>query len=150
VGIGVVSTKAVFAVVQLLIFSLQAGFAAGPPTISVRHLKTILRDQGFSGALDKDTSFKNLGVFACGPNEYRIFYFVWSETRPDGSPGHGQQRIIIVGAGEKYIGSYWINDPPLKVMRDVILVSGDVANDQDEIRCVHGELPNDETHLLGK
>lgn len=142
--------KAGFPLILLFVLLSQSIFAADPPTISVRHLKSILRKQGFSGALDKDASFRSLGVFNCGPHKYRIFYFDWAETRADGRPGHGQQRIVIIGAGEKYLGSYWINDPPMKVMRDLILISGDVANDKDEIRCAGGELPNGGSHSLGK
>ncbi len=142
------NAKMILPMILTLLSSPQMGLATDPPQLSVRQLRSILREQGFSGALDRDASFKNLGVFSCGDQKYRIFYFVWAETRPDGSPGHGQQRIVIIGAGDKYIGSYWIDDPPVKVTRNSILLSND-PNDKDEIRCEDGELPNDR-HPLGK
>jgi hypothetical protein len=135
------NTRAVFSIILLLGLLTQTGYTADPPQISVHHLKDILREQGFSGSLKGYVRFTNLGVFGCGTQKYRIFYFVWAETRPDGNPGHGQQRIVLIDDQEKYVGSYLIDDPPVKVTRDAIIFSYD-EKDGNEIRCVDNSLPN--------
>jgi hypothetical protein len=118
------------------------GLAAEKPPISVQHLKNLLRNQGFSGALKGDIAFTYLGDFACGTEEYRLFYFVWVQTRPRGVNPHGQQRIVLIGSGERYAGSYVISDRPVKINHDVLIFPYD-AKDGNEIRCEQGGIPKE-------
>jgi hypothetical protein len=130
----------------LLSLAPPGGLAAEKSPISVQHLKSLLRNQGFGGALEGDVSFTYLGEFACGMEEYRVFYFVWTQTRPRGVAMHGQQRLILIGNKEQYAGSYMINDPPTKVEHNAIIFPYP-AKDGNEIRCEEGALPEDA--LLG-
>jgi hypothetical protein len=127
-----------------LLFGLApiAGVAAEKSPIPLRHLKSLLHNQGFSGALAGDVTFNYLGKFVCGAEEFRVFYFVWTQTRPRGVAMHGQQRLILVGDKERYAGSYMINDRPTKVEQDTIIFPYD-AKDGNEIRCKEGVLPED-------
>lgn len=112
-----------------------------PPALSKQHLLQLLHKQGFSGPLKGgDIELKNLGLLTCSEESYRVYYFSWAEIRPGGRPGHGQQRLVFIGAGERYAGSYEIEDPPVRVHGDAILLSYDT---NDEIRCVNGALPED-------
>jgi len=131
-----------------LLFGLAplGNIAAEKSPISVQHLKSLLRNQGFSGALDGDVTFTYLGVFECGTEEYRIFYFVWTQTRPRGVDPHGQQRLVLIGNKERYAGSYMIYDRPTKVEHNAIIFPYSVK-DGNEIRCEEGVLPEDA--LLG-
>jgi len=127
-----------------LLFGLipLGGVAAEKPPISVQHLKSLLHNQGFSGALVGDVVFTYLGEFPCGAEEYRVFYFVWTQTRPRGVARHGQQRLILIGNKERYAGSYMINDRPTEVGQNAILFPYD-AKDGNEIRCDQGVLPKE-------
>ncbi len=118
----------------------QAGIPAEKSPILVQHLKSLLRNQGFSGALLGDVTFTYLGVFECGTEEYRVFYFVWTQTRPRGVSMHGQQRLILIGNKERYAGSYMINDRPTKVEHNTILFPYP-ERDGNEIHCEEGILP---------
>jgi len=125
-----------------LLFGLTAlgGVAAEKSPISVQHLKSLLRNQGFSGALEGDVTFTYLGEFGCGTEEFRVFHFVWTQTRPHGVAMHGQQRLILIGNKERYAGSYVINDRPTKVESNAIKFTYDAKNG-NEIRCEEGSLP---------
>jgi hypothetical protein len=130
----------------LLGFAPMGSVAAEKSPISVQHLKSLLRNQGFTGALEGDVTFTFLGDIACGTEKYRVFYFVWTQTRPRGVAMHGQQRLILIGKRERYAGSYLINDRPTKVEHNAIIFPYD-AKDGNEIRCEQGVLPEDA--LLG-
>ncbi len=119
-----------------------AGVAAEKSPVSVHRLKGLLRSQGFTGALEGDVTFTYFGVIACGTEEYRVFYFVWTQTRPRGVDPHGQQRIVLIGSDERYAGSYLINDRPAKVEHNAIIFPYD-AKDGNEIRCEQGFLPKE-------
>jgi hypothetical protein len=106
-----------------------------PPRMSVQHLKNVLRQQGFTGSLKGDIAFKDLGPLGCGTDEYRVFYFSWAEMRPGGIPGHGQQRLLLIGAGERYLGSFEIEDPPLKVKFNMI----EFSHNPEDVAHVHCE-----------
>ena len=113
-----------FARLCLLVVSfcipIERGTAKEPLKMSVPHLKNILRQQGFSGSLKGDVRFKDLGAVGCGKARYRVFYFNWAEVRPGGNPGHGLQRLLFIGPGDRYAGSFEVEDPPLRVKGNVI------------------------------
>lgn len=69
---------------------------------------------------------------ACGENSYRVYYFNWTEIRPGGRPGHGQQHLIWMGPGQVYAGHYEIEDPPLKVASNEIIFAD---HNKGDLRC---------------
>lgn len=64
--------------------------------------------QGFSGAMDENTSIDYLGKIRAGPIDYSIYYFSHVDN-------HGSYRILITENGCSYFGSYSVNERPIGV-----------------------------------
>jgi hypothetical protein len=111
-------------------------------TANERRLIELLREQGFTGALEGDIHFKALGHLACDQTTYRVLYFEWVQT---GGARHMQQRLLFLENRTRYIGSYVVNDPPAKVTSDSI-VFGYTKDSGNTITC--NEIGTDKQELL--
>ena len=116
-------------------------FAAKKPSLSVSQLKSILGKQGFTGMLNSEAHFSELGILACGSKQYEVFYYEWYETHPPGRAIHAQYRIVFIENDSTYIGSYVVQDRPKIISRDA--VEFDCAeSDGNRLQCSADGLPD--------
>jgi hypothetical protein len=104
----------------------------------------LLAQQGFSGALEGKIAIKRLGVFHCGSRTLEILYHSWEESNPPGKAIHAAYRIVFLENGNKYVGQYMVQDPPVKITRTEI-VFGYPEGDGNIIECEGDSLPKEVT-----
>ena len=108
--------------VILALFALLAGrdcLAQGNPQSNVREQ---LSKQGFSGPLTGKVHIDELGSLHCGSQVYRVLFWSWEESNPPGEAVHAAHRLIFFDA-DRYIGSYSVEDRPIKLAGDSIQFS---------------------------
>jgi hypothetical protein len=137
-------------VVALLI--IQAVTCAAQK-LSDKALKSLLREQGFTGELTGKISFIRLGKIGCGAQDLHTFYYSWLESNSPGLAIHQSQRIIFVEKG-RYLGSYIVEDRPSNISTDALRFNypEKLGN---EIKCDQEGLPkslvlNGEPEILAK
>ena len=119
---------------------LSASIFAQTPRTSTSTLRHLLAQQGFSGALEGKIAIKRLGVFHCGSRPLEVFYHSWEESNPPGKAIHAAYRIVFLENGNKYVGQYKVQDPPVKITRTAI-VFGYPEGDGNTIECEGDSLP---------
>jgi hypothetical protein len=124
--------------ILLLALVPLAAIAGDTQLISVSRLKSILGKQGFTGMLNSEAHFRNLGILACGSNRYQVFYYEWYQMH---RPYHAQYRILFVESSSTYVGSYVVQDCPKRVSRDSVIF-GYAENDGNKIQCSADGLPD--------
>jgi len=100
---------------------LSTGIFAQTPRTSTSTLRHLLAQQGFSGALEGKIAIKRLGVFHCGSRPLEVFYHSWEESNPPGKAIHAAYRIVFLENGNKYVGQYMVQDPPVNITRTAIV-----------------------------
>ena len=104
---------------SLLLAAAVTPACAGTPS---RHeLLKILAHQGFSGALTGDIHLTPLGSLQCRARSYQAFFFQWYDIHPAGKAIHAQSRIVMLDEHRQYLGSYVVDDKPVKVTPGSIL-----------------------------
>jgi hypothetical protein len=97
----------------LCLATVAAGLLLAPA--SAREHKTgiwkVLRDGGFSGAMNEDAHVQPFGDMDVGGRHYRLMLFEWFESPRNmkGSYPHGKSRLLVFEKGAKtitYLGSY--------------------------------------------
>jgi hypothetical protein len=107
--------------VMLLTYVLVVTCCAFANSSGTEAIRKTLATQGFTGALDGKIAIKKLGVIAVGPTAYQIFSYIWEESCPPGAAIHASQRIVVMAGTGRYIGSYSVEDPPTRLVRNAIL-----------------------------
>jgi hypothetical protein len=76
------------------------------------------------------------GVIRSGKRKFLIYYYEF--VNPES--GHGYSRVFVLGPGCKYHGSYFVEDPPTRVVGEDVYF--DHAKDADRaIHFSHGRMP---------
>ena len=120
-------------VVLIGTFCLAAQCGAASP-----NLKQQLASQQFSGTLDGNVKFTSLGAVHCGAENLHVIFYEWNESPPPGEAVHASYRIIVMD-GERYLGSYVVQDKP-KLQDGVLRFP--YSADGDSIGCGReGVLP---------
>jgi hypothetical protein len=103
-------------------------------------LRTLLKRQGFTGTFQPDVEFTPLGRLQCQSKTLRVIYYVWTDAHPISRLAiHAQQRLILID-GNRYVGSYVLDDRPIAV-RDNKILFGPMKYSGDEISCGVDGLP---------
>jgi hypothetical protein len=104
-------------------------------------LKRSLTRQSFSGMLEGNVHFTELGVFDCQSKAVRVIYYEWNESNPPGKAIHASYRVILM-TGNSYMGSYAIEDKPTVVNGKAIVFPYSPA-EGNVIVCGVGGLPQE-------
>ena len=104
------------------------------------NLKKTLASQGFSGQLTGKVHFSRLGDLACNAHTFRVFYYEWEETNPPGKAIHFQSRVLLIDAHGNYIGSYVIEDRPVRVTPNALVFPYEESSG-NKIQCDEDSWP---------
>ena len=140
----------IYVIVVLLIGTLPL-YAQQP---NARALKTLLAQQGFSGELHGKVHFTALGTLACHGKKLQAFFYEWEQSNAPGQAIHASHRIVFIAPGDRYVGSYTVEDRPLKTGPETI-VFGYPQKAGNAIHCGAAGLPktvllNGENQVLAK
>jgi hypothetical protein len=119
----------------------------------LRHLKNILQQQGFTGALQGKIHFTRIGRLQCNAETYDVIYHEWEQSHPAGAR-HAAYRVLFIDKQDRYIGSYRVPERPISVTPQRILFN--LPEKQgNTLRCDRDGLPaevilGDETSPLFK
>lgn len=111
-----------FIVISYLAIASQAGWSANSRTTEIWQA---LRAGHFTGVLNHDVTVKSVGTISVGKIKYALDYYNWEETEAEavGVP-HASHRLLIFekhNQGIRYLGSYSLEDPPLRVKDNRVL-----------------------------
>jgi|ERR1017187_6126952 hypothetical protein len=123
--------------IALLLFFQITGFTQSTDQGA---LKRLLAKGGFSGELNGKVRLTQLGTIQCGQTGYAVIYYEWEESNPPGAAIHATQRVLFLGGDRHYVGSYSVDDRPLKIapasiLFDYLQALGNV------IKCSRTQLP---------
>lgn len=123
----------------LTLAQLVACFAIAQKT-GDKALKELLSKQGFTGELKGKVNFDSLGSLQCNADKLQVFYYEWEESHPPGFAIHASYRVIFIGKGNRYLGSYAVEDQP-KIVGSLALIFDYPAKLGNTIRCDPSGLP---------
>jgi hypothetical protein len=107
--------------------------------VNADQLRSQLKQQGFTGVIDGDIKLADLGNIKCGKESLQVIYYEWTEGHSLGLAIHQSKRILFM-SDRKYLGSYPIDDAPMKVSGTAVLFN--YSTDRGHIiTCSGDRLP---------
>ena len=106
----------------------------------IRLIKKLLADQGFTGTMEGNVGLHQIGEIQCNASKFQVWYYTWEESGPPGLAIHAAQRLVFIQKGDRYLGSYAVDDRPARItINSLSFRYSDKSG--NSIRCGRGELP---------
>lgn len=125
---GLIGIVLLMAVAQVMI-SVASGCDFASTDFDRKDIIKILKSGDFGSVINQKVKFDKIGEIAILDKCYEIFTYEYSFKPTGGTAIHSVQRLFVI-SNNQYVGTYDIDDIPLKINGNVVEFSGteDVGN----------------------